>query len=367
MATVFRTNLTNAVLYTDTSASGLAMRFYRTPTNQFNTAFLTPTGPHPVGRFSRLLTDASRTNRFGIRTNSSFMATVWYPAQAWSVWTLSPYSDRLLAQRQAYWGSYSVRVPALYSHGSVEAPVADKPNVLPVIIYSHGLGDQQGRGVRTENTAMVEELASQGYVVVAIDHTDTYGTVFPPESLVLGRNVWSFDFLNDRLKDVAFLLNLVERWNIDDPLFQGRLDMEHLGIMGWSFGGGTAAEACRTDARLKAAVLLDGYLGSAPTLLNTGLATPFISMNSGALLSENTTLFNKSATNAYLLSIRGASHEAFTDNSWMVTPSAASRQRALAMHACLVSFFNRYLRGADDRLLENPGAQHPDVVAFKKK
>lgn len=139
--------------------------------------------------------------------------------------------------------------------------------------------------------------------------------------------------------------------------------------MGWSFGGGTAGEACRLQDRLKVAVLLDGYLGSMPNLTSKGLAKPFLTMNSpsSGLAGDNTTLFNKSPKDAYQLSIKDANHEAFTDNSWIVNPSAATRRRALAMNACLVSFLNKHLKGMDDTLIENPGMTHSDVISFRKK
>ncbi len=187
--------------------------------------------------------------------------------------------------------------------------------------------------------------------------------------MIVGRNAFSFSFLNDRLKDIEFLLNYLAQLNAEEATFRDRLDMDRIGIMGWSFGGGTAAEACRVQERLKAAVLLDGYLGSMPMLLNRGLAKPFLTMLSpgSGLASDNTTLFNRSTNTAYQLSIRDASHEAFTDNAWIVNPSAATRRRALAMNACLLSFFNRHLKGMEDSLIDNPGATYPDVISFRKK
>lgn len=369
LATVIRTNAaTHAPAFLDRTAAGHAHRFYRTPSNQVLTPFLPPTGPHPVGVCSRLLTDSSRSNRFGIRTNSSFMVTFWHPAPS-SGDVLAPYMDRLLAERQAYWGAATDAVPDLVQFAVADTPPAAAPGGFPVVLYSHGLGDQQGRAVRTENTAMAVELASHGYVVVAVDHTDAYGVVLPPDQLLLGRNVWSFNFLPDRLRDIGLLLDHLEQLNADDPVFRGRLDLDRIGIMGWSFGGGTAGEACRLQERLKAAVLLDGYLGHMPTLLSRGLAKPFLAMVSpdSGLGGDITTLFNRSPTNVYQLAVRGASHEAFTDNVWIVSPTTTTRRRALAMHACLVSFFNRHLKGTDDSLLGNPGAFHPDVISFRRK
>jgi dienelactone hydrolase len=185
--------------------------------------------------------------------------------------------------------------------------------------------------------------------------------------LLLGSNVWSFDFLNDRLKDVSFLLDRIAKWNAEDPFFRGHFDLDRLGIMGWSWGRGTAAEACRIEDRLKAAVLLDAYFGSVPDLLKSGLNKPFLTMMNPGGSGDNTRLFNKSAKDAYQLSIKDAAHEAFTDNAWTVGPTTASRRRAQAMNACLLSFFNKHLKGMDDHLLDNPGAVHPDVIAFRKK
>lgn len=370
LATVIRTNATtNAVLFRETRSAEGNARFYRTRPEAVITPFLPPRGRHAVGTFSRMLTDPSRTNRFGVRPNSSFMVTFWYPAQVQSpgVITLAPYCDRQLAERSAYWGSYTNRVPALVSYAVPGGPIEASLGPLPVIIYSHGLGDKEGRSTRTENTEKAQELASQGYVVVSLDHTDAYGLVLPPDQLIMGRNAWSFGFLKDRLRDISFLLDRLVEWNTEDEVFQGRIDLERVGIMGWSWGGGTAAEACQLEDRLKAAVLLDAYFDSAATALRNGLGKPFLTMMNPGGSGDNATLFNKSQKDAYQLSVKDASHEMFTDNAWIVNPSAASRRRALAMNACLVSFFNKHLKGTDDSLINAPSGTLPDVVSFRKK
>ncbi len=60
-------------------------------------------------------------------------------------------------------------------HALKDVPVLSVESPFPVLVFSHGL-----QGMRQQNTAMVEELVSQGFVVATIDHT--YGnviTVFP--------------------------------------------------------------------------------------------------------------------------------------------------------------------------------------------
>src|SRR5882672_6177256 len=79
---LLRTNaITSVSVYRDDTPAFPA-RFYRLPTNHLITSFLAPTGPYRVGTVSRLMTDPSRTNRYDIPTNSSFMISIWYPAQA---------------------------------------------------------------------------------------------------------------------------------------------------------------------------------------------------------------------------------------------------------------------------------------------
>ncbi len=367
LATIVRTNAaTNALAFRDETTSNLGQRFYRTVADPILTPFLPPTGPCAVGTFSRMLTDPTRTNRFRVATNSSFMASFWYPAQADATLPLAPYCDRQLAERYAYWPGYTNRVPAFVIHARANLPLAASPDPYPIIIYAHGLGDREGRGARTENTALAQELASHGYVVIAMDHNDTYATVLPTDRLILGGNAWSFNFPNDRLKDVSFLLDQLQQWNAGDPVFQGRLDLQRIGIVGWSFGGGTALGACHQEERLKAAVFLDGYLVSFSSIVSKGLTKPFLNMNASGG-GDHETLFNKSPKDAYLLSIKGAAHESFTDNSWIVGPSTASRQRANAINACADSFFNRHLKGLAETLIDNPGAAYSEIINFKKK
>ena len=76
---------------------------------------------------------------------------------------------------------------------------------FPVIIFSHGLG-----GNRTQNTANIESLASNGYVVFAIEHTyDANITIFNDSTYIefdsyLPDGVSATDYF--RFKDVIQLM-----------------------------------------------------------------------------------------------------------------------------------------------------------------
>ena len=47
--------------------------------------------------------------------------------------------------------------------------------------------------------------------------------------------------------------------------------------------------------------------------------------------------------------------------------TSTSRPAAAAMNACALSFFNKYLKSADDHLLDNPVAVYPAIFNFQSK
>jgi hypothetical protein len=104
-------------------------------------------------------------------------------------------------------------------------------------------------------------------------------------------------------------------------------------------------------------------------LLKNGLSKPFIAMSSpsSGIGPSSGTLFNKATQDAFWFYLKAAAHEAFTDNPWILNPSATTRRQALTLDRCVVAFFNRYLSGVDDHFLDAPGADYPDITSFKRK
>src|SRR5579859_539744 len=92
------------LLYAVTNDGSGSARFYRTPTNNFITGFPKPTGPFAVGTLVHVLTDSSRTNRYGLATNSSFMVTFWYPADPPNISNLpGVYTDAQVAEDRNFY------------------------------------------------------------------------------------------------------------------------------------------------------------------------------------------------------------------------------------------------------------------------
>lgn len=64
------------------------------------------------------------------------------------------------------------------------------------------------------------------------------------------------------MEDTAFVLDQVEKLNREDvkALFTGRIDTSRIGMFGHSYGGAAAAQMLLKDARIKAAIDMDGTL-----------------------------------------------------------------------------------------------------------
>ena len=93
----------------------------------------------------------------------------------------------------------------------------------PLIIVSHGY-----TGSRLLFTYLTENLASKGYVVVSIDHTD---------STFLDANNFNSTLLNRSLDDL-FVLNEMARLSSDSSSFlKGLVNTDKAGLIGYSMGG----------------------------------------------------------------------------------------------------------------------------------
>jgi Platelet-activating factor acetylhydrolase, isoform II/Immunoglobulin domain len=185
LAMLQRTNASlDALSYLDSEATNFDQRFYRTHTNILITPFPKPTGPYPVGTVSRLVTDPSRIRNTTPPT-SSFMVTFWYPAEARAGVLPDAYVDKQITLvpdtdgNPSYWLDPGA-VAQFVSHALSGLPLATNQVSYPVLLYSHG-----GGGHRRQNTGTAQELASHGYIVVALEHRDAFASVFPSGQLVL--------------------------------------------------------------------------------------------------------------------------------------------------------------------------------------
>ncbi|GGS09555.1 lipase [Streptomyces humidus] len=281
-------------------------------------SFPVPVFPEPSGRFAvgtRVVewTDPHRPETFTADPHDrrTVVVQLWYPAQK------SPAG----AQRAQYLG-----------RTEHEARIVSGALAREVGLFSPGSG-----GVRTQNTAWAEELASRGYVVAAIDHPFdsaavvlTHGRTIPTKTASIGDRgkdgVLAAGWTAVRAADLSFVLTQLDRLDrgeIVGPL-TGRLDTSRAAVSGHSMGGAAALQAARQDGRFDAVIDLDGYPHGPtspslrrPTLALTQAITPGTDPH---YLPRLTKVLKLSTATSYRLTISGTAHLTFMDGPLYLPP-----------------------------------------------
>ncbi|MFP2932353.1 alpha/beta hydrolase family protein [Pyxidicoccus sp. 3LG] len=344
-----------------------------------------PTGPHAVGTFEDAWTDDTREETFTSAPGDKRELKVrfWYPARARPLAQPSPY---FLTWREGEFVARDAGLPAhafgfFFPHAVRGAVLPEGDERFPLLLLSHGYGTPTAF-----YSGAAEELASQGYVVVAISHTRGGSPQVFPDGRVVDdlvelspldraqnirvQGVWT--------ADARFVLDRLVALDASDPAgrFTGRLDLGRVGAFGHSFGGSTAGEASRTDARVKAGLNMDGTFHGD---LEAEVHAPFLVMNSvdAGGDSSRERFFQHLRATGYDLSIQGAGHFTFSDLELAMplvrhySPQATAAEYGLGaldgprsftlVNTYLLAFFDKHLRARSTPLLDGPSAEHPEV------
>jgi len=343
-----------------------------------------PTGSYPVGTSVLYFKDPTRIEDAGPAGDSEreLKVQLWYPAQA------SPYRlARYREPREA--NAFSSYQSVILTHSRRDAPVALASAPFPVILLNHGW---QGR--RTNDTFLAEELASHGYIVASIDHTYNANMVaFPDGRVVRGnasneiddpehstqervRAIWDKELVK-WVADQRFVLDRLEQMNrLVGTAWFGRMDTNHAGALGHSFGGAAATAVCAEDYRIHSSVNMDGWFFSA--IRERGRNQPLLALEAESAQPPDPNAKVEAALDAtdfadlktslnsfggYMLTVKGAEHEDFTDQP-LVSPLryfshrgtlSAQRVQEIA-RTYVLAFFDKTLRGKDPEVLrESPG------------
>ena len=349
-----------------------------------------PTGPDRIGTVTLHLIDRSRPDPWvPSEPHRELMVQLWYPARHTRGQSRAPWVSPAVANLLNPPGSGFI-LPV--THGHVGAPIDRGRH--PVVLYSPGFGLE-----RTSGTAMVEQLASHGYVVVTIDHPHDANLVEFPDGRVAEHAVPQPTDPADaeaaieravdvRVADTRFTLDQLSAVNRGDnpdagrrPLprgITGSLDLSRVGMFGASLGGATAAAAMLADRRIRAGVNLDGTLFG--PVLDHGLDRPFLQFGSELADGDEpdetwTALWERLRGPRLELQITGAAHLSFTDLHTLVQQSGLPADELAEQfgtidaarsidiqRAYLRAFFDRHLDRREGRLLDRPSPRFPEVV-----
>jgi predicted dienelactone hydrolase len=377
-----------------------------------------PSGSYAVGTTAYYLVDSSRKETYSaeiynLQTQKlattpratdrrELMVFIWYPAKSQPKAKTISYIDEgfALATAEGMGANFGVSpeqfvklvTQTIQTNAVPKAELANTLKRYSVVIFSPGFG-----ATPKLYTTQLEQLASYGYVVVAVNPTYEAPVLFPDGQVITQSSVFDFSSANKqneqrtfnqavaiRAKDIVFVLNELNRLNIKDPqrLFTERLDLSRVGIFGHSLGGDTAIEAMWRDRRLKAGINIDG--GSYGKLLSSdnknSLNRPFLGISHDGADDALRLFYQRQKNNAYRLTVKGSKHTTFTDfglilpafSTHSTTQAQSQIQQAIGSiepqraakiaSAYTLAFFDQYLKNKSKPLLRRASPEYPEVL-----
>lgn len=381
-----------------------------------------PAGPYPVGTKLAAFTDASRKEPHTVSgEHRKIPVQIWYPASDTAEkkrvnWLINKKMSRIFAECK--------KVPDIFgqlnlvkTNSYLDAGLSADKGKYPVILFSGG-----GAMFNGQNVIQMEELASHGYIVCAVGHAyDDFACTFPDGSVIpydpehlkalgnetgkaidraeselkagdndpeFGRFILRGCSLNNSdaitwSRDMSFAADELARLNggdnngmedNTDNMFLGRLDMANLGVFGHSFGGAAAGETCLRDERFKAFINMDG--SPFGTAVDNVIRQPFMILTVGKnvkrIISSGYCVDQKNFMTVY---IEGSEHMNFSDFN-IILPNIGSlsgilgsigsdRQREI-MNYYILAFFNKYLKGTTEQLIDSAASKYPEVMVEKR-
>jgi dienelactone hydrolase len=291
----------------------------------------------------------------------------------------------------------------LLTNSFMEVPISIAEKRFPVLIFSHGWGEHL-----SQNTILMEELASHGYVVFSLSHDFESKFTFYPDGHTVSINTNSERFIQimseqqnpgvmelynemftvnsdkSRLEifvktsnlmptllkespkywaeDIEFFINKLPDINKSNSTLKTKLNLEQIGVFGMSMGGIAANEVCVENSKVKAGVNIDGgiYGSTIDTLMNT----PFMFINSQRYLGYGQLFISKSSKDCYSVTVRNSDHYNFTDYALYPTQTnmmVGTVDAAIPiefMNAMILTFFDKYLLGKNNRDLQKISSRY---------
>ncbi len=293
-------------------------------------------GPFAIGTYSQIINNPERTEQYGSRQGESraFKVQYWYPAETTQGAEQTKWIADGVPVTRSLTRDWSLpfflldHITSYESSAYLNAPPTNDVKPLPIAIISHGWSS-----TRTLHTDLAEELASQGYFVIGMEHT--YGSLatvlgdeeediqylfreaLPPRAQTPNYLEFANLLVETYASDIIAAIDVLEGLNQAPGAFNQRLDLTSIHVIGHSTGGGAAVKAAMDDERITSVVGMDAWVEPLTQAdLNAGLTTRALYLRSnGWETGENNEFLYQllqTSTNATpLYQIDGTTHYDF--------------------------------------------------------
>lgn len=221
-----------------------------------------PSGAHCIGKTVFRLVDPARGE---LNTpddpddRRELNVKVWYPAEPNATGQRADYIEPAILPYVKAAAAIPEAAPNVAVNAIAGAGLRGGAT-YPVVLFSPGYG-----AIAEAYTVLVEDLASHGVVVVAIDHPYASGvTSLASGQIALMPTPTDLEQAKAVAQQAAQTMVEDQRHVLDwlqgpgTGLLRGGIDFTRIGAYGHSIGGSTALQASRQDARIKAGVNIDG-------------------------------------------------------------------------------------------------------------
>jgi len=330
-----------------------------------------PSGIYSVGTRVFEWTDESRDEWFTeeIDDKRRIVVQVWYPSEDMNS---APVPYLMSANKWLPALSVILELPQFLfdhlrnigTHSFLNAPVNKQVENAPLVLFSHGIW-----GMRFQNTAQFEALASRGYIVVSVDHAyDASLTLFKDGTIADFRSGYEGELseeefwalrnpqLRTRVSDIRFMIDTIDSKKNQEVEVWSVVNMDHIGVFGHSYGGATSLIASIQDERIDAAIALDGWMIPVPLdVIERGSNKPFYYIGReswpDSLNYQQLNKFLERSTNQSTMFLSGTEHFDYSDaplfspymQTFGLSGEIPAKELAKKLEDEIVSFFDNHL------------------------